>query len=115
MNRSANAAIFYATDGYRPDAKGINGRRVAGESFLRGFLTHAAVEEYVFLTKTSGEIEEIKRFYEQARPSKPLRVAGLLHPQEIAPVDVVYYPAANIAPEAWRRAKYGAGAWPCAG
>jgi glycosyltransferase involved in cell wall biosynthesis len=115
MTARANAAIFYATDGYRPDAKGINGRRVAGESFLRGFLSHAAVEEYVFLTKTSGEIDEIKRFYHQARPTAPLRVAGLLRPQEIAPVDVVYYPAANIAPEAWRRANYGSGAWALCG
>ena len=115
MPRPSNAAIYYATDGYRPDQKGINGRRVAGESFLNGFLKHAEVEEFVFLTKTTGEIEEIKRFYERARPTKRLRVAGLLQTQEIAPVEVLYYPSANIGPEAWRRAAYGSGAWALCG
>ena len=45
----ANAALFYASDGYRPADKGINGRRVAGESFLKGFLRHADVDEFVIL------------------------------------------------------------------
>ncbi|GAB1363213.1 hypothetical protein MASR1M32_24490 [Rhodobacter sp.] len=40
MTAPANAAIWYAPDGYDPGAKGINGRRVAGESFLRGFFAH---------------------------------------------------------------------------
>ena len=111
MTNRANAAIYYATDGYKPEDKGINGRRVAGASFLRGFLHHAEVEEFVFLTKTLGEINEIKRFHEKTKFRKPLRVAGLLNPQEIAPVEVLYYPAANIASEAWRRARFGAGAW----
>ena len=115
MTRHANAAIFYATDGYRPDQKGINGRRVAGESFLNGFLKHADVDEFVFLTKSAGEVEEIRRFYEKARPRQRMRVAGLLRPQEIAPVDVVYYPAANIASEAWRRSSYGSGSWALCG
>lgn len=115
MTRFANAAIFYASDGFRPDQKGINGRRVAGESFLNGFLKHAKVEEFVFLTKTTREIEEIKGFYQTARPTKRMRVAGFLKPQEIAPVEVVYYPAANIGAEAWRRANYGSGAWALCG
>jgi len=115
MTRFANAAIFYASDGFRPDQKGINGRRVAGESFLNGFLKHAKVEEFVFLTKTTREIEEIKGFYQTARPTKRMRVAGFLKPQDIAPVEVVYYPAANIGAEAWRRANYGSGAWALCG
>ena len=40
-----NAAIWYAQDGFDPAAKGINGRRVADESFLKGFLRHADVDE----------------------------------------------------------------------
>ena len=115
MTIRANAAIHYASDGYKPEDKGINGRRVAGASFLRGFLHHAEVEEFVFLTKTSGEINEIKRFHEKSKFRRPLRVAGLLNPQEIAPVEVLYYPAANIASEAWRRARFGAGAWALCG
>ena len=115
MTNLANAAIFYDSDGYKPEDKGINGRRVAGQSFLRGFLQHAAVDEFVFLTKSSGEIEEIKRFYEKANVPKRLRVAALLRPQEIAPVETLYYPAANFAAEAWRRASHGSAAWAICG
>lgn len=115
MTDLANAAIFYASDGYKPAEKGINGRRVAGESFLRGFLKHAAVEEFVFMTKSSGETEEIKHFYQKANIAKRLRVAALLRPQDIAPVQTLYYPAANLAAEAWRRADYGTSAWAICG
>ena len=45
-----NAAIWYAQDGFDPAAKGINGRRVAGASFLTGFLRHAAVDEFVLMS-----------------------------------------------------------------
>ncbi len=35
---ATNAAIFYASDGYRPGEKGINGRRVAGRVVPEGLL-----------------------------------------------------------------------------
>lgn len=112
---SANAAIFYASDGYRPGDKGINGRRVAGESFLRGFVSHAEVDEFVILTKTSAEAGEVKTLVETTRPGKRLRAVGFLRPQQIAPCEVLYYPAANIAGESWRRADQGTGAWALCG
>lgn len=107
----ANAALFYASDGYRPGEKGINGRRVAGESFLKGFLRHGAVEEFVILAKTSTEAEEVGTLLRTLRPEKALRAVGLVRPQMMAPAEVMYYPAANIAGEAWRRVDHGTGAW----
>lgn len=115
MTRLANAAIFYASDGYRPDAKGINGRRVAGESFLRGYLKHAEVEEFTILTKTSVESEEVASLQRQLRPDRRLRTVGFLRPQQIAPMEALYYPAANIAGESWRRADHGSAAWAICG
>ncbi len=115
MTDVANAAIFYASDGYRPDAKGINGRRVAGESFLRGFLKHGQVDEFVVLAKSTTEADEVAALLRETRPDKRLRVAGLVRPQSIAPAEVLYYPAANIGPESWRRADQGSGAWAICG
>ena len=113
--KSANAAIFYASDGYRPGDKGINGRRVAGESFLKGFLKHGVVDEFVILAKSNPEAAEVETLLKSIRPDKKLRAVGLIRPQSIAPVEVMYYPAANIAPEAWRRADHGSGAWAICG
>ena len=112
---SANAAIFYASDGYRPGDKGINGRRVAGESFLKGFLKHGQVDEFVILAKSNPEAAEVDALLKQVRPDKRLRSVGLIRPQAITPVEALYYPAANIAPEAWRRADHGSGAWAICG
>ena len=110
-----NAALFYASDGYRPADKGINGRRVAGESFLKGFLRHADVDEFVILAKSTPEADEVTDLARQLRPEKPLRRVGLVHPARIAPVTQLYYPAANFASEAWRRADMGSGAWTISG
>lgn len=112
---TANAAIFYASDGYRPDVKGINGRRVAGESFLKGFLSHGQVDEFVILAKAASEAEEVADLLRRSRPDKRLRAVSLVRPQGIAPVGALYYPAANIAGEAWRRADHGSGAWAICG
>ncbi len=111
----ANAAIFYASDGYRPGDKGINGRRVAGESFLKGFVRHAEVDEFVILTKSNVEAAEVKALVDTNRPGKALRPVGFLRPGQIAPCEVLYYPAANIASESWRRADSGTGAWAICG
>ena len=52
---ATNAAIWYATDGYDPVKKGINGRRVARESFLRGFFAHGEVDEFVSIAHAQSD------------------------------------------------------------
>ena len=113
--KPANAAIFYASDGYRPAEKGINGRRVAGESFLKGFLRHADVDEFVILSKSTTEAQEVADLARALRPTTPLRAVGLVRPGKIAPLTALYYPAANFAAEAWRRADNGSAAWAISG
>ena len=111
----ANAAIFYAADGYAPASKGINGRRVAGESFLKGYLRHGEVEEFVILAKATAEAAEVEALVRSLRPDKKLRPVGLVRPGSMAPLTNLYYPAANIAGEAWRRADFGSDAWAVCG
>jgi glycosyltransferase involved in cell wall biosynthesis len=112
---TANAALFYASDGYRPAEKGINGRRVAGQSFLKGFLRHAAVDEFVILSKSTTEAQEVADLAQTLRPTIPLRAVGLVRPGRMAPLTQMYYPAANFASEAWRRADNGSAAWTISG
>ena len=113
--RPQNAAIWYAQDGFDPAAKGINGRRVAGESFLRGYLRHADVDEFVILSKKPEEAEPVRALAAELRPSVPVRAASLMRPTSIAPVETVFYPSPNYAAEAWRRAPYGTGAYALSG
>ncbi|WP_313351872.1 glycosyltransferase family 4 protein [Paracoccus sp. (in: a-proteobacteria)] len=111
----ANAAIWYAPDGYDPKSRGINGRRVAGESFLRGLFMHSSAEELVCLTQSQTGEEALRTFAAREGVTRPLRVARHAAPEQIAPVDVVYYPSPNFATRCWQRASLGAAAYALCG
>ena len=110
-----NAAIWYAQDGFDPAKKGINGRRVAGASFLNGFLRHAGVDEFVLLAKSPDEVAPVCALAAELRAGVPVRHVGLLRPAGIAPVSTLFFPSPNYAAESWRRAPYGTAAWSICG
>ena len=112
---AANAAIWFAPDGYDPKTKGINGRRVAGESFLRGYFAHADVAEFVCLSFHSADETAFRDFAARSAVTRPIRGVRLDAAQAIAPLEVVYYAAPNFAQECWRRAPQGGAAWAICG
>ncbi|NHB76889.1 glycosyltransferase family 4 protein [Rhodobacter calidifons] len=112
---AANAAIWFTSDGYDPARRGINGRRVAGESFLRGFFTHGRVEEFVSVAHTQGDHAAFAEMARAAGVTRPLRAVRLDAPAAMAPVEVLHYPAPISAAECWRRSVHGAAAWALCG
>jgi glycosyltransferase involved in cell wall biosynthesis len=112
---ATNAAIWFSSDGYDPIRKGINGRRVAGESFLRGFFAHADVEEFVSIAHAQSDHAAFADMARAAGVTKPLRAVRLDAAAAMAPVDVMSYPAPVPAQECWRRSLSGAAAWAICG
>lgn len=112
---ATNAAIWFTADGYDPGRKGINGRRVAGESFLRGFFAHADVEEFVSLAHGQGDHAAFATAARAAGVTRPLRAVRLDQPAAMAPVEILSYPAPVSPVECWRRAPHGAAAWALCG
>ncbi len=110
-----NAAIWFAADGFDPGTKGINGRRVAGESFLRGFFQHGNVAEFVSLAHGSGDHATFAAMASQAGVDQPLRAVMLHLLAQLAPTDVVFFPSPLNARECWRRAPHGGAAWAISG
>jgi glycosyltransferase involved in cell wall biosynthesis len=110
-----NAAIWFSPDGFDPASKGINGRRVAGESFLRGFFRHAGVDEYVSLAHESRDHVAFAEFAAATGVTVPTRAVPLAQPQLMAPVEVMFYAAPTNPVECWRRAPYGPAAWAICG
>ena len=110
-----NAAIWYALDGYDPKTKGINGRRVAGESFLRGFFAHAQTDEFLCLTHGAAEERHFRALAAGEGVTRKIRGARLEAPATIAPVQVVSYPSPNYSAECWRRAPWGHAAYAICG
>ena len=115
LDPARNAGIYFAADGYDPKAKGINGRRVAGESFIRGFFRHADVAEFVSLTPRAADEDLFGRMAAEERPGHALRHVPLRLASQMAPVQTMFYPSPNFAAETWRRAPFGAAAWSICG
>lgn len=112
---ATNAAIWFSADGYDPKTKGINGRRVAGESFLRGFFTHGDVTEFVSFSHAQSDHRAFADLACSVGVTRPLRAARLDTPKSLAPVEVVSYPAPIHTTELWRRAPHGGAAWALCG
>lgn len=114
-NPDRNAAIWYQDDGYRPETKGINGRRVAGASFLKGFFAHADVDEFVSLTTGSTSAASFADLVKQHPRDIPARGIIEQNPMQMAPVGTVYYPAPNFANLTWKRQAFGMEAYSICG
>ena len=102
-----NAAIWYASDAYDPASMGINGRRMAGQSFLRGFIEHADVDEFVSMTQSDKGAENFAEVLKKNGTSKPHRNVTFKKLRGLAPVGSVFYSAPNMGEEVWRRHSYG--------
>ncbi|MDP2214884.1 glycosyltransferase family 4 protein [Phenylobacterium sp.] len=104
----SNAAIYLHPDGYQTDRPQLMGRHSAGESFLRGFLRHAAVDRFHFWkgglfaheayeALISGE----GRLRRDGRWIAPRNRHGLSDP------GCVFIPSPTIGQESWWRRRYG--------
>jgi glycosyltransferase involved in cell wall biosynthesis len=102
----ANAAIYFHPGGYVVDRKDLKGRHAAGEGFLRGFLSHAAVERVFAFADTP----EHGRLFREIAADPALPHHGL--PKEVLDLDswprlaeagAVHVPSPELARFAWLR------------
>ena len=103
MTAERNAAIWYVQDGYDPGGKGINGRRVAGLSFLEGFLSHADVDEFIAVASSRKSARQFRELAAAKAPGRPVHVYGWDEFKPQSQISTVYYPAPTLSKEAWRR------------
>lgn len=110
----ANAAIWFAPDGFDP-SRGVNGRRMAGDSFLRGWIRHGRMPECVALTHGPSDGRAFRDLVASLRPDLPVRVERLDDARAIAPVGTMFFSGPNFATEAWRRSLWGETAYSICG
>jgi len=98
-----NAAIWYQDDGYRPGDHGVNGRRMAGASFLDGFFRHAQVEEFVSLVPGQASETSVSDWATEAGCGDRHRTVLHNRVLEMAPLKTIFYPAPSADFLHWQR------------
>jgi len=102
----SNAVIYFHPDGYDTTGPELLGRHSAGESFLRGLLRHADVNQFHFLNVARKPVEAGTALISRIHPTdKDL----IWHPTRgrIGAVGVLNLPVPGLDEEAWNRAIYG--------
>lgn len=109
------AALYYHPEAYSTSGPKLMGRHAAGESFLRGFLTHVRADAFWVQVQTAAHA---RHFAETARAfhrAEPITAVDKTSLGALTQAGAVFYPGPGIAAFAWQRAGFGHGAWSLCG
>ena len=108
-----NAALYALSDGYDVAGKGINGRRVAGQSFLQGYFRHADVNQVVSVSDSKKDGAAFASLMQATSGAvqHPLRHVAQHSAAQIAPLGVMFYPAPDFSALAFQRQAFGHSAY----
>jgi glycosyltransferase involved in cell wall biosynthesis len=109
------AAIYYHPEAYTTSGPKLMGRNAAGESFLRGFLTHVSTNEFWAQVQTNEHAKAFALAVQGAGRKEPVKAVDRASLAALAQPGTVYYPGPGIGDHAWQRAAYGHGAWSLCG
>jgi alpha-maltose-1-phosphate synthase len=92
------------------------GRNAAGESFLRGYLSHTRASEFWVQVQALDHAQHFASAVMQAGRTEPVKVVDRANLAALSGADVVYYPGPGIGEHAFHRAAAGGtGAWSLCG
>jgi len=109
------AALYYHPEAYTTSGPKLMGRNAAGESFLRGFLSHSTADTFFVQAQTIDHARHFAARVADAgrREAVEAIVGGTIG--GLAKAGVVYHPGPGIAEHAWQRSSFGHGAWSLCG
>ena len=100
----SNAAIYFHPDGYDTTGARLMGRHSAGESFLRGYLRHAQIDQLHLFNASTQPPAAFQPLLDRIEPStRPVRWLGRTARGQLADPGCLYLPQPTLAPEAWLR------------
>lgn len=109
------AAIYFHPEAYSTSGPQLMGRNAAGESFLRGFLTHSRSTEFWAQVQNAKHAKAFARAVQAAGRIEPVKAVDRSSLAALAQVGTVYYPGPGIGEHAWHRTACGHGAWSLCG
>jgi alpha-maltose-1-phosphate synthase len=108
-------AIFYFPEAYTTSGPKLMGRNAAGESFLRGFLSHSTSVEFWAQLQRPEHARHFAAAVSSLGRSEPVRSVDKSSLGALAQAGVVYYPGPGIGEHAFHRAAFGHSAWSLCG
>lgn len=109
------AAIYYHPEAYTTSGPKLMGRNAAGESFLRGFLTHSKASEFWAQVQHPNHAQHFGQTVATYGRNEPVKAVDKNSLGALAQAGVVYYPGPGIGEYAFHRSGFGHGAWSLCG
>jgi glycosyltransferase involved in cell wall biosynthesis len=110
-----NAAIQYHPEAYTTTGPKLMGRHVAGQSFLRGFLTHSRCSEFWALVENQEHARQFVQTVSSSGRLEPVRTVDKTNLASLHRPGVVFCPEPGIGRQAFHRSAFGHGAWSLCG
>ena len=109
------AAIYYHPEAYTTSGPKLMGRNAAGESFLRGFLTHSQSKEFWAQVQNMDHAKHFAQTVQSFARPEPVKAVDKNSMPSLAEVGMVYYPGPGLAEHAFHRAAFGHTSWSLCG
>jgi len=110
-----SACIYYHPEAYTTSGPKLMGRNAAGESFLRGFLTHSHASSFWAQVQTDAQAQQFAASIAALGRTEPVYSVSKGNLGALSQAGVVYYPGPGIGEHAFHRAAFGHGAWSLCG
>jgi len=108
-------AIYYHPEAYTTSGPKLMGRNAAGESFLRGFVSHSTSSEFWAQVQRPEHARHFTSVVSSLGRTEPVRTVDKSSLGALAQAGVVYYPGPGIGEHAFHRAAFGHTAWSLCG
>jgi glycosyltransferase involved in cell wall biosynthesis len=110
-----SAAIYYHPEAYTTSSPKLMGRNAAGESFLRGFVSHSRASSFWAQVDKPEHARHFAAAVSALGRTESVQAVDKRSLGALSQVGVVYYPGPGIGEHAFHRAAFGHGAWSLCG
>lgn len=107
--------IYYHPEAYTTSGPKLMGRNAAGESFLRGFLTHSQSAEFWVQVMNAGHAQHFAHAVQSFNRTEAIKVVDKNNLIGLQEAGVVYLPGPGIGEHAFHRAAFGHASWSLCG
>ena len=98
-----NSVIYYHPEAYTTSGPKLMGRNAAGESFLRGYLTHSQAKEFWAQVQKPEHGQHFAAQVKAQGRTEPVRAVSSQNLGALSQAGLVYYPGPDIGQHAFHR------------